>query len=323
LDSSLRDLTHHNFLNDSGCQGWKQCELGNASDHEYAIDRVPYNRSPDFACARQSIRLLIGTGLSSVKRVLHVIAEPLHFEDVRSYLIEGNDRAILFDTGMGVGDIKTVVDELTMLPISVLNSHAHWDHIGGNWRFDQIMIHGAEADDLSRTRSLADKFPDNLLFGRLPTGIERKHLEVKASHATTLLSGGERIDLGGRILEIMHTPGHSPGGIVAVDHNNGIIFTTDVAYLAPLYAYAPTTNLVDYRRSLLEMERIASRMRVAYPSHNQTPFDPAKIKQMRLAFDSILEGRRPDGVDETIARHVFGEFSVLVPASFSATGAVA
>ena len=66
------------------------------------------------------------------------IYEPHQAEEVISYLIVGEKRALLFDTGMGISDIKKVVEELTKLPVVVVNSHSHDDHVGGNWQFDTI-----------------------------------------------------------------------------------------------------------------------------------------------------------------------------------------
>jgi hypothetical protein len=62
------------------------------------------------------------------------IYEPHQAEEVISYLIAGTRQAALFDTGMGISDIQRVTAELTKLPIVVLNSHTHIDHVGGNWR---------------------------------------------------------------------------------------------------------------------------------------------------------------------------------------------
>ena len=67
------------------------------------------------------------------------IYEPHQAEEVISYLIVGEKRALLFDTGMGISDIKRVTSELTRLPIVVLNSHTHDDHVGGNWEFGECM----------------------------------------------------------------------------------------------------------------------------------------------------------------------------------------
>jgi len=67
------------------------------------------------------------------------IYEPFQWQEVISYLIVGTDKALLFDTGNGLGDIKAIVDQLTDKPITVLNSHSHFDHIGGNYQFDNIL----------------------------------------------------------------------------------------------------------------------------------------------------------------------------------------
>jgi glyoxylase-like metal-dependent hydrolase (beta-lactamase superfamily II) len=254
---------------------------------------------------------------------VHVIAENLHFERVRSYLIEGEGRAILLDTGMGVGDIRAVVEDLTSLPITVLNSHAHWDHIGGNWRFNEILIHAAEADDIVKGRdnaSLKKWFKPDLLYGPLASGTTIDNVEIKSSRATTILTGDERLELGGRALELMHTPGHSEGGLVVLDRQNGIVFTTDVAYLAPLYCYSPWTNVFDYQRSLVKLEAATAGMRAAYPSHDQTPFAPEAIGRMRVAFDEIIAGRQAEKIEGEIATHLFGDFSVMVPSAFRADG---
>ncbi len=66
------------------------------------------------------------------------IYEPGQFEEVISFLITGNEKALLFDTGLGIGDMKRVVEQLTDLEIVVLNSHTHYDHIGGNYQFETI-----------------------------------------------------------------------------------------------------------------------------------------------------------------------------------------
>src|SRR5215203_318122 len=87
--------------------------------------------------------------VSEPSRGVFAIREPLQVDDVRSYLIAGSEKAILVDTGTGVGDIRKIVEQLTDLPVGVVNSHSHWDHIGGNWRFDDIAIHPLEASWLN------------------------------------------------------------------------------------------------------------------------------------------------------------------------------
>ena len=69
---------------------------------------------------------------------IYAIYEMGQFEEVISYLILGDKRALLFDTGIGVGDMKKLVSNLTDLPVTVLNSHTHYDHVGGNYAFDDV-----------------------------------------------------------------------------------------------------------------------------------------------------------------------------------------
>jgi hypothetical protein len=75
----------------------------------------------------------------NVEPGVFAIYEPFQWQEVISYLITGADRALLFDTGNGMGDIKAIVEQLTDKPITVLNSHTHFDHIGGNYQFDDIL----------------------------------------------------------------------------------------------------------------------------------------------------------------------------------------
>ena len=73
-----------------------------------------------------------------VRPQVFAIYEPHQAEEVISYLILGDKQALLFDTGLGIGDIRRVVLSLTSLPIVVVNSHTHNDHVGGNWQFEHV-----------------------------------------------------------------------------------------------------------------------------------------------------------------------------------------
>ena len=72
------------------------------------------------------------------------ISEYKHWEETHCYLLCGTERAVLIDTGLGVANIKNVVENLTDLPIVVLTTHAHWDHIGGHKYFKDFAIHENE-----------------------------------------------------------------------------------------------------------------------------------------------------------------------------------
>src|SRR5688572_26325138 len=88
------------------------------------------------------------------------ICEPFQFQEVISYLILGSRRALLFDTGLGIGKISRIVSKLTSLPVTVLNSHTHFDHVGGNTEFDRLL-----AMDTDYTRANARGFSHEKVQG--------------------------------------------------------------------------------------------------------------------------------------------------------------
>ena len=248
------------------------------------------------------------------------ITEPLHEEQVKSYLVVGSTRAALIDTGMGVGDIRTLVRGLTDLPITVVQSHAHWDHIGGTHRFTgdaEIWIHEAEAVDLAggigndRMRSF---LAVGRLLGPLPVGVDSQTVSIPGVRATRWLRGGEVLALGDRTLEVIHAPGHSPGGIVLLDRLNGILFSTDVAYPGALYAQLRHSDLCVYRQTMMTLATLAPALRTVYPAHDTSPMNPTLLPVMASALDAIIDGRRPDDERDGVARHQFETFSVLVRA---------
>lgn len=74
------------------------------------------------------------------------LSEYRHWEETHSYLLLGRDRALLLDTGLGVGGLRREVEALTDRPVTVTLTHVHWDHIGGCGQFEPPAVHAAEAD---------------------------------------------------------------------------------------------------------------------------------------------------------------------------------
>ena len=249
-----------------------------------------------------------------------VIEEPLHVERVKSFLVVGGERAVLIDTGMGVGDIRALVEELTDRPLTVVNSHAHWDHVGGNVLFAglaAVLIHEAEAEDLERgvgNDRLQAAFAPAHLLGPLPASFDPGTAEIPPSRATARLRGGEVLDLGGRSLEVIHAPGHSPGGIVLWDRAGGALFSTDVAYADELLCVGDDADFAAYQATMNRLAALEPTPRVCYPSHGLSPMDPALQPRMRDALAAIARGRLPEEIEDEVARHVFDGFSVLLGA---------
>lgn len=248
------------------------------------------------------------------------IAEPFHAEHVNSFLIEGSERAILLDTGMGVGDLSALVRGLTALPVSVVNSHAHWDHIGANWRFDEIAIHQAEAHWLPQGVSNDELFPwfgPDSLTRTPPAPFDRATFAIRPSRPTRLLSGGERLDLGGRRLDLLHAPGHSPGGIVLLDEMNGLLFSTDVAYTDALYAFGEEADWPVYLATMRMLAGLAPSLSLVLGSHGSPAMSPGMLAEMLAAMEAIEAGRTPDERRPDRDVHRFAGFAVYGPSTLN------
>lgn len=170
---------------------------------------------------------------------VYAIGEPRFHQINWNYLIEGQDTVLLFDTGPGVRDISQVVRALTDFPLITLPSHLHFDHTGNLQRFQNIAL-----ADLPVLRSC---MRDGLLHAS--ADLFRGFLEGmvwKPVKISQWLPIGSRIDLGGRQLEVLHTPGHSPDSISLFDREANILFAADFVYPGPLYAQVPGANLADY-----------------------------------------------------------------------------
>jgi glyoxylase-like metal-dependent hydrolase (beta-lactamase superfamily II) len=258
--------------------------------------------------------------VSNIAEAVWAIGELRQEQEVFSFLIEGNDRAILIDTGTGAADIAALAASLTNRPISLVNSHSHWDHIGGNWRFDDIAIHHLEADRLPKgvpNSRLSREFGPEAVTGPLPDGFDRSSFAIPPSRATTLLSGGERIELGGRALDVIHAPGHSPGGIALLDAANGLLFSTDVAYPAPLYAFGDDADWELYKTSMKRLADLAPSLASVHGSHTRPSMPPSALIEMNRAFTEIDAGRNPDRYQSGLAEYVYSGFSVLRPSTLN------
>src|SRR5579859_4075433 len=226
------------------------------------------------------------------------IYEPHQSEETISYLIVGSKRALLFDTGMGISDIKKVVAEITKLPIVVLNSHTHNDHVGGNWEFETI--YGMDTDFTranargSREDAQAEIAPGQIC-GALPNGFDAKAYATRPWKITKYIHDGERIDLGGRTLEVIATPGHTPDAISLFDRANGLLFTGDTYYPAPIWLFRPETDLNAYDASIRKLAALAPQVKIVLGAHNVPVASPEILTELVTAFASVRAGKIPAG----------------------------
>jgi glyoxylase-like metal-dependent hydrolase (beta-lactamase superfamily II) len=248
---------------------------------------------------------------------IYAIYEPGQFEEVISFLITGEDKALLFDTGLGIGNMRQVIEQLTALEVVVLNSHTHYDHIGGNHQFGNIY-----AMDTAFTRSralngrpheaVAEFVGDGWIWKSLPEGFSKDDYHSHPFLISHFVADGDVIDVGGRRLEVLETPGHAPDSICLIDRENRILFTGDTFYLAPLYTHLDGSDFDDYAKSAARLAGLAGEIDIAMTSHNVPIVDGSYMTALGLAFERIKAGTAEYEITDGNREYHFDGFSVIV-----------
>lgn len=216
------------------------------------------------------------------------ISEYEHWEQVHSYLIIGDERAILLDTGLGVANIKETISELTALPVEVMTTHVHWDHIGGHSEFDKIRAHSLERSWLE------DKFPlpldvvrKNLMSGncKFPERFNIDTYKLPNVKEVETLQDGDIISLGGRTIRVLHTPGHSPGHICLYEEETGYLFSGDLIYKGKLDIFYPTTNPIEFMQSINKVSKL--QVKRILPGHYSMQVENYIIKKIQYALNEL------------------------------------
>ena len=216
------------------------------------------------------------------------IGEPLYHQQNFSYLIAGEARAVLFDAGPGYRDIRAVAESLTDLPITFVPSHFHFDHTGNLITFDRVAV-----VDLPYLRVRAR--------GNRLTLTWREHLGAfEGVDTPTLvvdewLPIGSLMQLGGRDLRVLYTPGHTTDSISLLDTESGALFTGDFIYPGPLFAFLPNSSLPEYLAGTVNVLRDASADSALYTAHRvQAPgvptLDMTDVADLQETLLSIRSG---------------------------------
>ena len=223
------------------------------------------------------------------------ISEPFVREFYRCNMwhVRGRDRDALIDSGMGVVPLRRWVPLVTERPLTAVASHTHFDHVGAHHEFPDRAVHRAEAEILAaptRASTLADPYVSGAIFERLPPEpFDAARYAVRGARATRLLSDGDAIDLGDRRLEVIHTPGHSPGGIALWEAATGILFSGDIVYDGPLIEDTYHSDAADYEASMRRLVDLP--VRVVHGGHFPS-FDGARHRAIVRAW---LDAREREG----------------------------
>ncbi|MEO0359853.1 MAG: MBL fold metallo-hydrolase [Pseudomonadota bacterium] len=203
--------------------------------------------------------------------------------------VRGRGRDMLVDSGMGVVSLVEWVPLVRERPVTAVASHTHFDHIGCHHEFADRCVHRAEADLLAaptRKNTLADPYVTDEIFHALPPApYESRTYAVKAAPATRLLEDGDVIDLGDRAFEVIHTPGHSPGGIALYEKATETLFSGDIVYDGPLIEDTYHADAADYVASMKRL--LGLKVRTVHGGH----FPSFNGERLQRIVRKWLEGK--------------------------------
>lgn len=251
--------------------------------------------------------------IREIRPGVHLLTGPP--EECCVYLIEGERAALMVDTGLGVEDIKSEIEALTSLPYSVVNTHGHGDHSGGDMYFGRVyMTRAAEPDargalELNRTvlpAEAIEKIEQRLAGDRF-----------KAEY----VSDGFVFDLGGREIEVIEIPGHTGGDIALLDRQDRLVFSGDCAVKAMdiLLAVPQALPLSGYLRSVKKLEARRDEFDALCTGHDNEPTDAVFLDEVIACCEKLLSGELegedielPPVFSDTRARRIqYSDFSIV------------
>lgn len=225
--------------------------------------------------------------VDQVDRETYVISEYRHWEEPHCYLLNGAQRSLLIDTGLGICNISEIVAGLTDKPVTAIATHIHWDHIGGHKYYPDFYAHRAEVEWLHGgfPQPLSAVKKSVVEHCELPGDFSIDNYELFQGRPVKILCGGEHISLGDRDIQVIHTPGHSPGHMCFWEEERGYLFTGDLVYKGMLAAWFPTTDPVAYGQSLEKVSLLP--VKRVFPGHHTLAVEPEILLRMRDGFRQL------------------------------------
>lgn len=218
------------------------------------------------------------------------------------YYVSGETGGLLIDCGFGFGDLKTLARGLDDKPLRLAATHGHPDHADGAWQFERLLIGRAEKEVLekycstgARRAMLADLKLSNdpdaaALFAN---GFDGERWANAPLPPLELLDAGYIFDLGGRRLEVVPLPGHTPGSIGLLDRANRLLFSGDAVHSGQIWLQLPeSSSLEAFREMLLNLAPLRAEFDWLLWGHAQDPAPAALIDDLIAGVEDVLAGRK-------------------------------
>jgi glyoxylase-like metal-dependent hydrolase (beta-lactamase superfamily II) len=219
------------------------------------------------------------------------------------YHVRGSEADLIVDTGTGIAPLAWVLGGLVDhgQRVIAVATHAHYDHAGGMHEFGERLVHPREQELLagrglfasllgqdfpaawrSQVEDDEHRLPEVLVDAVPCEGFDPRNYTLTPAHATRLVDDGDQISLGSRVIEVMHTPGHSPGGICLVDRRAGVLFSGDTLYDSRLFDELPGSDIGSYLKTIARLRSLTG-IRLVCPGHDAT-FGGDRLRELCDAY---------------------------------------
>jgi glyoxylase-like metal-dependent hydrolase (beta-lactamase superfamily II) len=220
---------------------------------------------------------------------------------VNCFLVEGDTTSLLIDTGWGLANIGELVGSLTSLPVNVVFTHGHPDHVNGAFQFSDLYIKSEdkklmEMFYVKETREqIINRFKD-ILSSDFSIDDWVNAQITKPSH----VSDGYIFDLGNRKLRVIECPGHTAGSICLLDTKDDILFSGDSLLAKPVLMNLETSlGLKTYLKSIEYVNSFADDFNIILSGHDEKPVDPIVMEELISGVSDIIQGKIEGKVEKT------------------------
>jgi glyoxylase-like metal-dependent hydrolase (beta-lactamase superfamily II) len=214
--------------------------------------------------------------------------------------VRGRTRDLLIDSGMGIASLREAAATIFGKSVTAVATHTHVDHVGSLHEFTDRIVHADEAHNLTSVSEnfsmLRDDHPVEFIAGLERAGYDVGPCFITAvphanfnlrtfacpvAPATRLVREGDVIDLGNRVFEVMHLPGHSPGSLGLWEARTGILFSGDAIYDGPLLDELPDSDIAAYISTMRRLERFPAR--IVHGGHDPS-FDGGRLRELARRY---------------------------------------
>jgi len=212
------------------------------------------------------------------------------------YLVAGGERCAVIDTGFGIGDLASLVAEVTVLPVIVVNTHGHVDHVSGNGAFSVAYVGEGDLPGVSSLppeemrQGIRQRFANDPLL----KAFNWDTWGMRVAGKIVPIKDGHVFDLGNRTLEVISLPGHTPGSLCLLDRSTRFLFTGDSIHGGTLWLHLrDSLPLHKFHDHLVHLRSYAAEFDTLLPGHakpENLPLPAKTLDDLIAGIELILAG---------------------------------